>query len=584
MHKFLVSALAAAVLLAAQSASAQASYYPFYSYGSSSAYAGACVNLTADLSFGARSSQVTQLQQFLVAQNYPGGGSWMVTGYFGQATVQAVRNFQQSQGLAVSGAADAATRAAMYRVSCQGGAQSSYDWNSYAPYQSGYNSYSYAYPSNNYNGYSYQYQYQSQYQGGCGTYPYYYSCGSANYGSRPSLSSLSTTSAAPGASVTIYGTGFDYSANTVYVGGTTLSGVPSYNGTSLVFTVPQVQGGMVSVTVGNSRGTSNALTFTVTGSGYPYPCQGGYGYYCPPQQGVLSISYLDPSSGAIGSSVTVRGYGFSQSGNTVRFGNGVIANLSSYDGTSLSFTVPTSLSGYGYQPVGLGTYDVSVTNSWGATSNALPFTVTSTSGSGSVSITGVSGPTTLSTGVSGTWTLTLSTGNASYSNVSVNWGDSGGAYNAASQGTYSGTQTLTFSHVYAAPGTYTITFTASSQYGQQATASATVYVTGTGTTGNVTLNSISPTSGRVGTQIMLTGSGFTGDNTIRFGSGGVMHVPSQSGTYLYYTVPSYLSPCDVTPQGGVCAQYVQQVTPGSYQLYVTNAQGTSQTLTFTVTN
>jgi hypothetical protein len=105
---------------------------------------------------------------------------------------------------------------------------------------------------------------------------------------------------------------------------------------------------------------------------------------------------------------------------------------------------------------------------------------------------------------------------------------------------------------------------------------------GGGTTGGVVLLSISPQSGHIGTQIMLTGSGFTGDNTIHFGGGGIMHVPSQSGTYLYYTVPSYLSPCDVTPQGNVCAQYVQQVTPGSYPLYVTNSNGTSQTLQFQV--
>ena len=112
--------------------------------------------------------------------------------------------------------------------------------------------------------------------------------------------------------------------------------------------------------------------------------------------------------------------------------------------------------------------------------------------------------------------------------------------------------------------------------------SATVAVSGSSNYGNVVLSSISPTSGHIGTQIMLTGSGFTGDNTVHFGSGGTMHLTSASNTYLYYTVPSYLSPCDVTPQGGVCAQYLQQVTPGTYQVYVTNQNGTSQTFSFQV--
>src|SRR3990167_10577473 len=77
-----------------------------------------CVTLSQDLSLGSRASDVRALQNFLVAQNYPGGGSWMVTGYFGAATAAAVRNFQSGQGLANTGAIDAATRAAISRVSC----------------------------------------------------------------------------------------------------------------------------------------------------------------------------------------------------------------------------------------------------------------------------------------------------------------------------------------------------------------------------------------------------------------------------------------------------------------------------------
>ena len=90
MYKFALLSPALGVLLFASlsfvpaQAGAQA-YYPSTQSG--------CVVLTSDLSFGAKGNEVSKLQQFLVSQNYPGGGNWMVTGYFGNATVTAVRNF-----------------------------------------------------------------------------------------------------------------------------------------------------------------------------------------------------------------------------------------------------------------------------------------------------------------------------------------------------------------------------------------------------------------------------------------------------------------------------------------------------------
>ena len=583
-NKLIVSGLVAVSLFGASIASAQT----YYTTGTS--YSGSCVALSYDLSYGSRGSQVSTLQSFLVTQNYPGGGSWMVTGYYGSATVAAVRNFQQAHGLAMTGAVDSSTRAAM-NASCGG---SNYvlpglGGNGYV-YNQGYQNNNY----NNYNQYPYSYtvppytNYNNSYNNNCGSYPYYYSC--TNYGSAPTLSSLSVSSAAVGAAVTVYGTGFDPNTNSVYVGGTTLSNVVSSNGTSLTFTVPQNASGLVSVSVGNSRGTSNSLTLSVLGGGtYPYPCtQYTYGYNnnCVPSNSTTPvISYLSPTSGAVGANVTVYGSGFSTTGNTVHFGNGIFGNLSSYDGRSVSFAVPSSLSGYGYQPIGLGTYNVSVTNSFGLTSNAMPFTITSLGATGAPSITNVSGPTNLGTGATGTWSVTFNNPGNSYVSVSASWGDTGNGYvnQAAPQISYTtGSSTFTFTHAYNTQGNYTITFTLGSSSGQSTISTATVNVSGSGNTNALVLNSISPTSGNIGTQVMLTGSGFTGDNTIHFGVGGVMHVPSQSNTYLYFTVPSYLSPCDVTPSGGVCAQYLQQVTPGTYQIYVTNQNGTTQTLSFQV--
>ena len=574
ISKIIASGIVVVALFGATVASAQ-TYYPSYA----PTYTGsACGNITTTLSYGSTGTQVTALQNFLVAQNYPGGGSWMVTGFYGAATTAAVRDFQQAHGLPQTGSVDSSTLAAIngcggatylpglggtgYTAPYTYAQTSPYNYNTY-PTQ---NPYSYTYPSNYNNNYNYNYN------SGCGVYPYYTTC-TNTYGSSPTLTSLSVTSALPGTQVTAYGTGFDPVNNTVYVGGTTLSNVPSYNGTALTFTVPANAANVVSVSIGNSRGSSSALTLTVQGNN-PIVC-GVYPY--------TTNCNLTPQQGAVGTAVTILGSGFSASGNAVHFGNGIIGNLLSIDGRSLSFSVPTSISGYGYQPVGLGTYNVSVSNSAGITSNSMPFTITSLGGSSAPTISAVTGPTSLATGATGNWSLTIQNPTGSYVTTSVTWGDTGNGYvnQAAPQITYTqGQSTISFSHAYIATGTYTITFTVSNQSGLQNTSTETVYVSGTNTSNGLTLSYITPTSGTVGTQVQLVGSGFTSDNTVHFGVGGTMHVPSYNGTSIYYTIPSYISVCDVNP--GTQCFAAQQITPGSYQVYVTSSNGTTNTVQFQV--
>ncbi|MBI4068081.1 peptidoglycan-binding protein [Candidatus Kaiserbacteria bacterium] len=353
MRKCVISSLITAVLLTAVPAFAQV-YYPNY------ASSATCTMLTRDLSVGLRNSEVLTLQRFLVAQNYPGGGNWMLTGYFGRATEQAVRNFQQQVGIYMTGIVDVATRSAIQNASCGG----------------------YTYPNYNYN-YNNTYPYTNY------TYPTY----------------------------------------------------PNYSG-----------------------------------------CQ----YYnCQSQSDALSITYVTPNSGAVGSVVTVYGYGFSTEGNAVHLGNGIIANLSSFDGRSLSFTVPAQLSGYGTQMTQLMTYNLYVTNQLGQNSNVTQFIVTSLTGSGT------------------------------------------------SQGL-------------------------------------------------VTLNTLSPGQGQKGTQIQLIGSGFSAnDNSVHFGIGGLRNVSSVNGTTIYYTIPQYVSTCDLIVGSG-CAAPATKVVAGSYAVYVTNGNGSTQALNFTV--
>lgn len=525
---------------------AQVYYPPANPY--SAAPAGNCLNLYRDLSLGSRGSDVSTLQTFLVAQNYRGGGSWMITGYFGAATRAAIMIFQQSRGLPATGVLDAQARAMMQN---------------------------------------------------CGGSPFV----PPAYGSPVSINSLSPFSGTVGTSVTIFGSGFDPAFNTVYFGATPLPGnIPSFGGSTISFVVPSnasncsgfgcysfgnTAPGTYQVYVMNARGTSNKLNFTITGGGGSIGCGfygafgcGGYTYATP------VVSALSPNAGAVGTSVTVFGTSFSPRNNTVNFGTGVIAGLSSFDGNSLTFTVPSQLTGYGSQTLTLGTYNVSVTNELGQRSNSLPFTVTGFApGTSAPSIQSVSGPTAIAVGTQATWTITINNPSSAFATVSARWGDEGLYGSLAQQTTsFAGQQVFTFTHTYYQAGTYTVVFTATNASGLSNTSTITVNVSGT-TTSAPALNSVSPNSARSGTLVMLNGSGFSqSGNIVRFGNGGTTNMTStNNGTLIYYAIPYWTSPCDLTVPGVACGAPVSQVTPSTYQISVTNSSGQSSgQLNFTV--
>ena len=91
----------------------------------------------------------------------------------------------------------------------------------------------------------------------------------------------------------------------------------------------------------------------------------------PPPSQALYIQSLSPSITTVGSSVTIYGGGFTQD-NTITLGTGAIVHVASYDGTTLTFTVPSTLSPACYfsTPPSLiasrqttpGVYDLTVTN------------------------------------------------------------------------------------------------------------------------------------------------------------------------------------------------------------------------------
>ena len=581
MKTLIVSAVALLSLLIAPLAFAQ--YYPT---------SAGCVSLPAGLSIGARGSNVLALQHFLVAQNYPGGGSWMASSYFGQATAAAVRDFQQAQNLPQTGVVDASTAAAISRASC-GGTSPVYPTTVYTTPVPTYPTY----PTTTYPPYTNYYNNNTL--GQLASAPYYSPAliGNNYYGNAPVITSLSQNTGSPGNVVTVNGIGFDPYTNTVNFGGTILSNIPSYNGTSLTFTVPSTvysysfSGTDVQLSVSNSRGTSNAISFTVYGGSYGCPLIAGatypygqcgcgnnnyypytygsgynstYGYNnnscLPPNTATPVVSYLSPVFGPAGTSVTVYGTGFSTSGNTVHFGTGIIAELNSYDGRSVSFTVPNTLTGFGNQPLTLSTYQVSVSNNQGFTSNSVPFTVTGVISSGAPTITSVNGPTTLALNTQGVWTVNVNTQSNTYLTLSVNWGDQNVYGSAAAQQVAYSTlqQTNTLTHTYYSPGTYTVVFTISNSTGQQNSFTTTVTV-GSGTynpypqTALVSISNFafnpSITTVRVGTRVTWTNNDPTPHTVTSdsgsFGSGTL--ATGQSFSLTFNTPGTFTYHCAIHP-------------------------------------
>jgi YD repeat-containing protein len=164
----------------------------------------------------------------------------------------------------------------------------------------------------------------------------------------PVLTGLSPTMAPVGTTVTISGTGFEaiQSTSTVAFNGVTAT-AKTWSATSITASVPTgATTGNVVVTVAGT--SSNGAIFTVGNA--------------------PTITSLLPSSGQVGTAVTINGTGLGniQGGSTVTF-NGILAPVTSWSPTSIGVTVPT----------GATTGNIIVTIG-GVATNAMPFVVTPT--------------------------------------------------------------------------------------------------------------------------------------------------------------------------------------------------------------
>lgn len=119
-------------------------------------------------------------------------------------------------------------------------------------------------------------------------------------------------------------------------------------------------------------------------------------------------------------------------------------------------------------------------------------------------------------------------------------------------------------------------------------------------TTSVSLYSANPTSGAVGSTVMLIGTGFSSSNTILMDgnvaasnvSPSSFAIPVACNPYasscgggaqqsLTFTIPSALAP--YCAAGYACPQYMRLLTPGQYSITVLSANGTSNAISFTVT-
>lgn len=99
-----------------------------------------------------------------------------------------------------------------------------------------------------------------------------------------------------------------------------------------------------------------------------------------------------------------------------------------------------------------------------------------------------------------------------------------------------------------------------------------------------TITSLQPISGAVGTRVVITGTGFQDNaNSINFGQSAYPNVTGDSSTSIVFVIPTSSNPpCrNVTPP---CAIASVLITPGAYDISVTNDRGTSNALSFAVTS
>lgn len=133
----------------------------------------------------------------------------------------------------------------------------------------------------------------------------------------------------PGTMITVSGSGFTSTDNTIYFDyeHAVIKAV-SWNGQSITFRIPDIPKGIYSIFVKNVRGESNKDAFFIVTDGVtPVP----------------KVDSIEPLHVTRGDVVTIKGSGFLSGRNDIRYGAGIFKDVHSADGVSLTFSVPKNI-------------------------------------------------------------------------------------------------------------------------------------------------------------------------------------------------------------------------------------------------
>jgi hypothetical protein len=245
----------------------------------------------------------------------------------------------------------------------------------------------------------------------------------------------------------------------------------------------------------------------------------------PPPPAVPVVTSFDPTSGPVGTSVTVTGTGFTGT-TSVSFGAFAATSYTVDSDTQITAVVP---SGFAHAPI-------KVTNPAGTGKSSTNFTVTS--GSSSAPTVTSFDPTSGPVGTSVTVTGTGFTGA-----TSVRFG------NVQATGYTVDSDTQITAVVPGGFASAILKVTTPDGIGKSATKFT---VTSAPPPSAPTITSFDPTSGPVGTSVTVTGTGFTGATSVSFGAFAATSYTVDSDTQITAVVPSGFAhaPIKVTTAGG----------------------------------
>ncbi|MBC7880371.1 MAG: hypothetical protein H7Y37_03490 [Anaerolineae bacterium] len=299
----------------------------------------------------------------------------------------------------------------------------------------------------------------------------------------PAIVSFSPLSGPVGTAVTIIGTNLG-GVNSVKFDGTSAT-ITSVTSTQIVATVPNAAtSGTITVTNSSGASDTSALSFTVTSA--------------PP-----FIIGFSPISGPIGTSVTITG-GNLNGASSVKF-NGISASFVVNNTTTIQATVPS----------GATSGQIMVTTPTGTITSIDNYTVTPT---GSPAVSGFS-PT------SGAVNSQVAISGANFTNVStVKFGDLAAIFTVNSS-----TQITAI----VPNGAITAPIAVTTNSGTATSATSFIVTTPT-----PTITGFSPTSGAVGTPVLISGINFTGATAVKFNGIDATTYAVNSDIQISATVPS----------------------------------------------